>query len=161
MTTQPSGPPPSDPRSGGDSSVKAAKWAGGLSIVGLIGAAVVTQVLGLWHWGGAQQSNAPLRISITSPTQYVSPVGNVFSGTIQGLQPGQTIWVFSKQMTDRKGPITSGVVTMNEGRVMYRAAPGPVRMWELAGATLRTTAPIRCGQLSSIRRMCGNWRTPW
>jgi hypothetical protein len=62
-----------------------------------------------------QQSNVPLKISITSPTGQVSPSGEVFSGQVQGLHPSQTIWLFSKQVTDPNGPINSGVLVVNQG----------------------------------------------
>jgi hypothetical protein len=61
------------------------------------------------------QLNIPLAISIASPTGQVSPTGQAFGGQVEGLLPSQTIWFFSKQVTDPSGPITSGVIVVNQG----------------------------------------------
>jgi hypothetical protein len=62
-----------------------------------------------------QASGVPLKISITPPTGPVSPTGEAFSGSVQGLRPSQTIWLFSKQITNPNGPINSGVIAVNQG----------------------------------------------
>lgn len=57
---------------------------------------------------------ASLNVSFASPTSHILPTGEVFSGRVQGLGPGQTIWLFSKQITNPSGPITSGVIVPNQ-----------------------------------------------
>ena len=72
--------------------------------------ALITFFAGVWHPGDSKQNasslNVPMNISITSPTDRVTPAGDTdndaFSGQVQGLKPGQTIWLFSKQITDPK-----------------------------------------------------------
>src|SRR6266699_2966338 len=61
--------------------------------------------------------HVPLSISISSPQDPIPADGQaVFRGPVKGLHPGETIWLFSKQVTDRSGaPVTSGVVLINAG----------------------------------------------
>ena len=64
---------------------------------------------------GTTTATPSLGVSITSPTYQISPVGEVFSGQVEGLGPGQTIWLFSKQLTNPSGPTSAGVLVVNQG----------------------------------------------
>jgi hypothetical protein len=69
----------------------------------------------LWHIGNNKQASVPLSISITSPKHRVPPDGEAFSGQVKGLKPGQTIWLFSKQVADSVGkPFNSGAILINK-----------------------------------------------
>lgn len=117
MTSQPphTSPGPTT-QSGRDSAVRAAIWTGVLTALGGIVVAVVTNALTVWHWGENKQPNVPLTVSITSPTEHVSPGGAAFMGQIEGLQPGQTVWLFSKQLTTSAGKaMNSGIILINQG----------------------------------------------
>jgi hypothetical protein len=110
-------PPPPNSHAGGDGTVRAAIWSAIITVSGSVAVAFITYFLGSWHLGNDDQgAKVPLKISIKSPTQRVSPEGEVFTGRVEGLRSGQTVWLFSKQMTNSAGkPVNSGVILINQG----------------------------------------------
>jgi hypothetical protein len=97
-----------------DNTVKAAV----ITAVATVLVSPISYFLGVWHFGSdGKQTSIPLSISITSPssTVEVPQDGTDFTAEVKGFKPGQTVWIFSKQMTNGKKPINTGVVTMNEG----------------------------------------------
>ncbi|SRR6266566_2495689 len=107
--------------------------------------------------------HVPLSISISSPQDPIPADGQaVFRGPVKGLHPGETIWLFSKQVTDRSGaPVTSGVVLINAGPCDVAKDIWRCPKTRVGGPGARDEGSYRIWVTVLSPVKCGYWRMIW
>ncbi len=88
-----------------------------LGLAALVGAGATILGTSLLGQHTPAAPHVPLSVSIKSPPYHVPADGYAaFSGSVTGLNAGETVWLFSTQLTDPKGHrIKGGIVLINAG----------------------------------------------